>query len=159
MNRHHYAIEVTWTGNQGQGTKTYSGYTRDHTVAAKGKPVVMGSSDPAFRGDACRYNPEDLLVASLSACHMLWFLHLCAVNKIVVSAYQDEATGVMIERPDGSGAFEEVTLNPRATINAEADERVAFRLHEEAHHMCFIANSVNFPVRTVATFEKKLVNE
>jgi organic hydroperoxide reductase OsmC/OhrA len=147
MKQHHYEVQIAWTGNQGQGTKTYNGYRRDHVLEAAGKPVIPCSSDPAFRGDRTRYNPEELLVASLSSCHMLWYLHLCATNGIVVTDYRDNAQGVMAENPDGSGAFVEVTLQPQITIEA-GDPDKALALHEKAHHLCFIANSVNFPVKT-----------
>ncbi|HZW93399.1 MAG TPA: OsmC family protein [Candidatus Eremiobacteraceae bacterium] len=150
MKQHTYEVQVAWTGNQGQGTKAYKSYKRDHAITAAGKPPLLASSDPAFCGDPARYNPEELLVASLSSCHMLWYLHLCAVNGVVVTDYQDDATGVMNENRDGSGAFVEVTLHPRVTIEGDADRAKALSLHEEAHHKCFIANSVNFPVRTVA---------
>jgi organic hydroperoxide reductase OsmC/OhrA len=150
LKQHHYEIQVAWTGNQGQGTKAYTSYKRDHAITATGKPPVLASSDPAFRGDPTRYNPEELLVASLSACHMLWYLHLCAINGIVVTDYQDDATGVMSEKADGSGEFVEVTLHPQVTVDANADQGKALALHEEAHRYCFIANSVKFPVRNVA---------
>lgn len=143
---HRYEAEITWTGNQGTGTSGYKAYSRDHTIRMAGKPEIAGSSDPAFRGDPSRYNPEDMLVASLSACHMLWYLHLCAANKIAVLDYRDAASGVMIETADGGGRFESVTLKPQITIAAGADVELARRLHEEAHAKCFIANSVNFPV-------------
>jgi organic hydroperoxide reductase OsmC/OhrA len=155
MKQHHYEIQVAWTGNQGQGTKTYNSYKRDHAITAPGKPPLLASSDPAFRGDPARYNPEDLLVASLSACHMLWYLHLCAVNHIVVTEYRDDATGVMSENADGSGAFVEVTLHPHITIEADSDEARALSLHKEAHRCCFIANSVNFPVKHVVHITRK----
>jgi organic hydroperoxide reductase OsmC/OhrA len=149
MNRapkqHTYEIQTTWTGNDGEGTATYRSYRRDHTIEAQGKPQILGSSDAVFRGDPTRYNPEDLLVAALSACHMLAYLHLCAVNHITVVAYQDAASGVMEERPDGSGAFVHAQLRPTVTIS-NGDRAKALALHEEAHHLCFIANSVNFPV-------------
>ncbi len=151
MKQHHYEIQVAWTGNQGQGTKTYTSYKRDHAITAPGKlSTLLASSDPAFRGDRARYNPEELLVASLSSCHMLWYLHLCALNDIVVTDYQDDAKGVMSEKVDGSGEFVEVTLRPRVTVEADSDQAKALALHEEAHHYCFIANSVKFPVRNVA---------
>jgi organic hydroperoxide reductase OsmC/OhrA len=150
VKQHNYKVQIAWTGNQGQGTKTYSGYKRDHAITAAGKPTLLGSSDPAFRGDPARYNPEELLVASLSSCHMLSYLHLCAVNKIVVTEYQDDATGVMNDDAKGSAAFAEVTLHPQVTIEADSDEAKALSLHEEAHRYCFIANSVNFPVKNVA---------
>ena len=146
MKQHKYEIGLQWVGNTGEGTKSYRGYKRDHVIAAAGKPEVPGSSDPGFRGDPSRYNPEEMLVASLSACHMLWYLHLCAVNGIVVTAYEDSAAGTMIETAE-SGYFEEVTLRPQVTISAASDEQKAMALHQEAHHCCYIANSVKFPVR------------
>jgi organic hydroperoxide reductase OsmC/OhrA len=150
VKQHNYEIQVAWTGNVGQGTKTYTSYKRDHEITAAGKPTLLASSDPAFRGDPTRYNPEELLVASLSSCHMLSYLHLCAVNKIVVIDYQDEATGIMNEDANGSAAFVEVTLHPQVTVEADSDEAKALSLHEEAHRYCFIANSVNFPVKHIA---------
>ncbi len=144
--QHTYAASVTWTGNQGQGTTTYKAYTRDYDIVCKGKPVIKGSADPNYFGDAVRHNPEDLLLASLSACHMLWYLHLCAVSKVVVTAYEDRAEGVMEMNSDGSGQFTSVTLRPRVTITPQSDVATAERLHEKAHAMCFVAKSVNFPV-------------
>jgi organic hydroperoxide reductase OsmC/OhrA len=155
VKQHHYDIRVTWTGNRGAGTATYKAYGRDLVISAAGKPAIPGSSDPAFRGDASRYNPEDLLVASLSACHMLWYLHLCAAHGIVVTAYEDAAQGRMIEKADGSGAFAEVTLCPVVKIAADADETKALVLHEEAHRFCFIANSVNFAVKHAPQISKE----
>ena len=148
--KHAYQVKVEWTGNTGAGTRDYRGYERAHEISAAGKPVLYGSSDPAFRGDAARYNPEELLVASLSACHMLWFLHLCADNGIVVTSYVDQPRGQMIETADGSGRFTEVVLHPEVTIK-DADPLVAESLHERAHQLCFIANSVNFPVSCEST--------
>jgi organic hydroperoxide reductase OsmC/OhrA len=147
MKQHRYEISLSWTGNLGEGTKHYKGYSRDHEVVSAGKPVLPGSSDPSFRGNAARYNPEELLVASLSTCHMLWYLHLCSDNGVVVMEYSDAASGVMEERADGSGVFVEVMLRPAVTIAAESDMEKARALHAEAHRKCFIANSVNFPVR------------
>jgi len=146
MKQHHYQVRMDWTGNQGEGTKSYRGYRRDHTFTAEGKPAIQGSSDPAFRGDPSRYSPEDLLVAALSSCHMLWYLHLCADRGVNVSAYSDSASGVMEEGVDGSGAFVRVLLKPKVTISAGSDAVLAKSLHEEAHRFCFIAKSVNFPV-------------
>lgn len=149
--QHHYEVRMTWTGNDGEGTRDYRSYRRDHIVSAAGKPEIPGSSDPAFRGDAQRYNPEELLVASLSSCHMLWYLHLCAARGVVVLAYEDTPRGVMDERPDGAGAFVDVELRPHVTIAPGSDAKTAEALHHEAHEKCFIANSVNFPVRVSAT--------
>ncbi len=143
---HAYVVTITWTGNRGSGTSGYRAYDRAHEMAVPGKPPVPFSSDPAFRGDRTRYNPEEMLVASLSSCHMLWYLHLCSVEGIVVQAYEDIAEGVMNERPDGGGAFAEVVLAPEITLNAGANLERARALHAEAHRKCFIANSVNFPV-------------
>ena len=145
MKEHRYTTNVTWTGNIGDGTRAYRGYRRDHVIVAEGKPEIAASSDPSFRGDPSRYNPEELLVASLSSCHMLWYLHLCSVNNINVTVYEDAAEGVMAEREDGSGEFVRVTLKPRVTIAAGSPDQ-ALALHHDAHKMCFIANSVKFPV-------------
>jgi organic hydroperoxide reductase OsmC/OhrA len=144
---HSYSVNVRWTGNSGVGTASYTGYKRSHEISVIGKAPIPASSDPAFRGDASRYNPEELLVASLSSCHMLWYLHLCAVSTIVVMDYEDQAIGKMIETEDGGGRFSEVILHPRIVVKMGADLVRCKELHEEAHRLCFIANSVNFPVR------------
>lgn len=144
--QHRYATRTEWTGNLGEGTASYRTYSRDHVISAAGRPHLAGSSDPAFRGDASRWNPEDLLVASLSSCHMLWYLHLCAQAKITVLAYRDDATGTMVEDAGGGGRFTQAVLRPVATLAAGGDAALATALHEEAHRLCFIANSVNFPV-------------
>lgn len=149
---HHYQATVTWTGNLGQGTAGYRAYSRDLEIVGAGKPVIPGSSDPAFRGDKTRYNPEDMLVGSLSACHMLWYLHLCAVAGIVVTRYVDRADGMMAEEADGAGQFVRVTLRPEITLAASADVAKAAALHHEAHAKCFIARSVNFPVECEPRF-------
>lgn len=146
MGRHTYSTRTEWTGNLGTGTSGYRAYTRDHEISTAGKSAIPASSDPAFRGDPSRYNPEELLVASLSSCHMLWYLHLCADAGVVVTNYADDATGTMAETEDGGGHFVEVTLRPRVRVAAGADRDLAARLHDRAHHLCFIANSVNFPV-------------
>jgi organic hydroperoxide reductase OsmC/OhrA len=146
MKRHTYEISVEWTGNDGTGTSTYRDYRRDHSITAASKPLLLGSSDPSFRGDPTRYSPEDLLVASLSACHMLWYLHLCSANQIAVLEYSDEALGQMDETENGSGTFTRVLLRPRVTIEQSGDPAKALALHEAAHGYCFIAKSVNFPV-------------
>jgi organic hydroperoxide reductase OsmC/OhrA len=144
--QHRYATRTEWSGNLGEGTANYRAYSRDHVISAAGRPDLLGSSDPAFRGDASRWNPEDLLVASLSSCHMLWYLHLCAQAKIVLLAYHDDAAGTMVEDDHDGGRFTQAVLRPVATIAAGGDAALAKALHEEAHRLCFIANSVNFPV-------------
>lgn len=148
---HSYPVRMRWTGNTGQGTRDYRGYDRTHEYSVDGKPAIPGSADPAFRGDATRYNPEELLVMSVSSCHMLWYLHLCADSKIVVVDYVDEAVGSMIETADTGGHFVEIVLKPAVTLAAGSDAAQAESLHERAHHLCFVANSVNFPVRCVPT--------
>jgi organic hydroperoxide reductase OsmC/OhrA len=144
---HSYPIRMRWTGNTGQGTRDYRGYERAHEYSVEGKPAIPGSSDPAFRGDATRYNPEELLVMSLSSCHMLWYLHLCAESKIEVIDYVDDAVGKMVETADTGGRFVDVLLKPAVTLAPGSDARLARHLHDRAHHLCYVANSVNFPVR------------
>jgi len=147
MNKlHTYRATVRWTGDLGTGTSSYRAYARAHAIEAEGKPPIPGSSDPAFRGDAAAWNPEELLVASLSACHQLWYLHLAAVSGIVVKAYVDTAEGTMAEEADGSGRFTRVMLRPSVTIAPGGDVGKARALHHDAHAKCFVANSVNFPV-------------
>ncbi len=143
---HHYRVTIRWTGNLGSGTSGYTAYSRNHEIQSGGKAPIAGSSDPVFRGDADRYNPEELFVASLAACHKLWFLHLCADAGLVVIAYEDEAEGWMQESADGGGRFLRVTLRPRARFARDPGEGVVRQLHEAAHRKCFLANSVNFPV-------------
>lgn len=144
---HRYRISMTWTGNRGQGTAGYTAYSRDHLISVGGKPDIIATSDTAFRGSPGRYNPEELFVSALSSCHMLWYLHLCATNDIVVTAYEDEALGTMMESAEGGGYFKEVTLYPVVTIADAARIPRALELHREASKKCFIANSCNFPVR------------
>lgn len=154
--QHHYTVQVTWTGNSGTGTASYRSYERAHEISANGKPTIAGSSDPSFRGDSARWNPEDLLVASLSACHKLWYLGLCAQAGVVVTAYEDAAEGSMVEEANGAGQFTSVVLRPRVTISAGSDEVKASELHRQAHSMCFIARSVNFPVTNSPTIVREV---
>ena len=143
---HRYRIDLKWTGNRGTGTSDYRAYGRDHRIAAAGKPPLAASADRLFRGDRDRWNPEELLVASLSSCHQLWYLHLCAEAGVVLLAYEDHAEGVMRESADGGGRFERVVLRPVATIADAAQAEHAEALHREASAKCFIASSVKFPV-------------
>jgi organic hydroperoxide reductase OsmC/OhrA len=144
---HNYSLTVKWTGNRGTGTSDYRSYDRNHVIQSELKADIDGSSDPAFRGDKTRYNPEDLLVASLSSCHMLAYLHLCAVGGVVVTAYVDHASGNMVETSDGGGHFIEVTLKPVVTVKDGSMIDKANELHHKAGELCFIASSVNFPVK------------
>src|ERR1700746_3944622 len=150
---HRYAVSLTWKGNLGSGTSGYRDFSRNYEIAADGKPVIHGSADPAFRGDRSRWDPEELLVASLSAYHKLWYLHLAAEAGIIVTAYADRAEGVMEVGRDGAGRFISVALRPTVTVAAGSDVGRARALHQPAHEKCFIANSVNFPVE----FEPEIV--
>jgi len=147
MKKHHYKATLEWTGNSGMGTLDYKAYSRDHTTYIPGKNhKIMGSSDPSFLGDTTRYNPEELFLSSISNCHMLWYLHLCSVHKIIVTHYKDNATGIMQEDKQGSGRFVEVTLHPHVFVKEENMIPRATELHSEANAMCFIANSCNFAI-------------
>ena len=143
---HRYHVTVEWTGNRGSGTSGYRDYGRTHVARTDGKPEIPGSSDPHFRGEPERWSPEDLLVVSLSQCHMLWYLHMCAVNGVVVTGYLDAAEGTMDEQGDAGGRFTKVVLRPQVTVADESMVERAGALHHEAHARCFIAQSVNFPV-------------
>lgn len=144
---HQYRTHLTWDGNRGDGTATYAGYGREHRILIDGKPELHATADAAFRGDAAKHNPEDLLVAALSSCHMLSYLALCAREKLQVVAYEDDAHGTMQEDGKGGGRFVEVVLHPVVTLARAEDAARATELHERAHALCFIANSCNFPVR------------
>jgi organic hydroperoxide reductase OsmC/OhrA len=147
---HHYRPTVTWTGNTGTGTSSYRAYGRSHVISAPGRADILGSSDPGFRGDGTRWNPEDLLVASVSTCHQLWYLHLCSDAGVVVLEYRDAPEGVMVETADGGGHFTKVTLRPTIRIAPGGDVAKAQALHHDAHEKCFVANSVNFPIAVEA---------
>ncbi len=149
---HRYPVTIAWTGNTGAGTTTYRAYSRDHEIRVDGKPVILASSDPAFRGDPSRYNPEELFVAALSQCHSLWYLHVCADHGINVVGYVDHAVGTMVEDATGSGVFTRVVLRPEITLAPGCDADLADRLHHDAHERCFIARSVNVPVEVEATY-------
>lgn len=145
---HIYKAKINWTGNTGEGTSAYAAYSRAHEISGDGgKSVILASAASIYRGEASRYNPEELIVAAIAGCHMLWYLHLCADAGVVVVDYQDEASGKLMETDDGNGKFAEVTINPRVTIKSASDVNVATILHREAHKFCFIANSMNFPVK------------
>jgi len=151
---HRYTATIRWTGDRGTGTKDYLGYRRDHVIEIPGKPPILSTSGLSPRSDPARHNPEELLVAALSSCHMLWYLHLCSQAGVVVTSYVDEVEGVLEVDPDGSGRFVRATLRPRVQIMAGALE-TARDLHAAAHRKCFIANSVNFPVRCEPTVERR----
>lgn len=151
---HTYRATIRWTGNLGEGTREYRGYSRDHTIEAPGTPPILATSGNSPRSDPSRHNPDELLVAALSSCHMLWYLHLCSTRGIVVTSYEDRAEGMLVLEADGGGAFTGATLRPRVVIS-EGDADLAQKLHEEAHRLCYVARSVRFPV----TCEPTVVRE
>lgn len=143
---HEYVARIVWTGNRGQGTRNYRSYARNWSVETPGKPVIECSNDPLLGGDPGLHNPEDLLLASLSACHMLWYLHLASDAGIVVTAYGDEPLGQGEVEANGAGRFLSVTLRPKVTIAAPGDAEKARAFHWDIHTYCFIARSMNFPI-------------
>ena len=145
--QHHYQLSIKWTGNKGTGTSHYKAYERSHIVSINNKPDILASSDAPFLGDITKHNPEDFFLASLSSCHMLWYLHLCADTGIVVVDYVDNPTGTMLQTDNGGGYFTEVILNPVVTVTENSMIEKANELHKKAHEKCFIANSVNFEVK------------
>ena len=147
LRSHHYETTVTWTGNRGTGTSGYRAYGRDHNVMAAGRPLIAASADRTFHGDRDRWNPELALTAALSQCHLLSYLHVCADAGVVVTSYTDDAVGTMTETAGGGGHFTEVVLRPRVTVRDASMTGTALRLHADASARCFIAASVNFPVR------------
>lgn len=151
--RHEYVARIAWTGNRGSGTSAYRAYDRNWRVETPGKPVIECSNDPLLGGDPALHNPEDMLLASLSACHMLWYLHLCSQAKIVVTAYRDDPVGLGESEPSGAGRFLSATLRPAVTLAAGSDVERARAIHGEIHRYCFIARSVNFPVDHEPTFD------
>ena len=143
---HSYEARLTWTGNLGVGTSRYDAYSRRYQVAIDGKPEIAGSANRVYRGDADRHDPEDLFLSAIGACHMLAYLALCAIHGVRVVAYEDRISGTLVTRPDGGGAFTEVTLSPVVTVSTESDEALALQLHETAHSRCFIASSCAVPI-------------
>jgi len=148
--KHNYKLSLKWNGNKGSGTSAYNTYSRDYSIIIGNKKTLDGSSDPSFYGDKTKYNPEDMLVAALSSCHMLSYLHVCAVGGVIVIDYEDNATGIMETTPDGGGHFIEVTLNPTVTVADASMIENANKFHKKASELCFIANSVNFPVKHIS---------
>jgi organic hydroperoxide reductase OsmC/OhrA len=146
MKQHHYTTQITWTGNNGTGTSGYTEYERSHSIQTEGKVVIEASSDAPFRGDVSKYNPEDMFLASIASCHMLWYLHLCADNGIIVKTYVDNPTGILQTFTNGSGNFTEIILHPVVEVTDASMIEVALRLHHSAHENCFLSNSVNFEI-------------
>lgn len=153
LGEHRYSVTSVWTGDRGTGTSGYRDYDRSVTLSIEGKPDLLASSDKPFRGDRSRWNPEDLLVAALSECHLLSYLHACVTADVVVTAYTDHAWGLMVEDGKGGGAFAEVVLRPHVTVADASMTDAATAAHHQAHEWCFIANSVNFPVRVEPVIE------
>src|ERR1700748_3211315 len=144
--QHHYTTQITWTGNKGTGTSGYTEYERSHLIQTGNKVTIEASSDAPFRGDVSKYNPEDLFLASIASCHMLWYLHLCADNGIIVKNYVDNPEGVLETFANGSGKFTIITLRPVVNVTDMSMIETAQMLHHNAHEMCFMANSVNFEI-------------
>jgi len=154
MKKHNYEINLEWTGNKGSGTFDYRSYGRNHKIIVENKrEPILGSSDPNFMGSAARYNPEELFISSISACHMLWYLHLCSVNGVIVTEYHDRASGIMEESVDGGGQFKSITLHPSILVSEPSMIQKAQALHQDANHKCFIANSLNIPVEHEAVIK------
>jgi organic hydroperoxide reductase OsmC/OhrA len=145
--QHSYKATIKWTGNKGTGTDSYSSYERSHEIVIENKMDILGSSDPAFRGDKLKHNPEELFLSAIASCHMLWYLHLCSEAGIIITDYTDTAIGRMVETSNGGGKFIEVTLNPSVIVTDEQMVVKANALHKRANELCFIANSLNFPVK------------
>jgi organic hydroperoxide reductase OsmC/OhrA len=152
--QHTYTSKVVWTGGRGDGTREYRAYDRTWEIRTPGKPVIACSNDPLLGGDPSRPNPEDLLLASLSACHMLWYLHLASDAGIVVTGYEDEPVGIGETSPSGAGRFIAATLRPTIRVKAGADLERADAIHRDIHAFCFIARSVNFPINCEATYQE-----
>lgn len=153
MAQHDYVSRIEWTGNRGQGTRTYRGYDRTWNVVIPGKPTIACSNDPLLGGNPALHNPEDLLLSALAACHMLWYLHLASSAGLTVMAYTDDPIGIGESTPDGAGRFVEAVLRPCITLAAGDSVAEADRIHREIHRVCFVARSVNFPVRYQARYE------
>lgn len=143
---HDYEAHIVWTGNSGDGTRSYKSYARTWELASPGKSAVMCSNDPLLGGDPTKYNPEDLLICAIASCHMLWYLHLCSQAGIVVQSYADTPLAVGVMEPSGAGQFQLITLRPKILIDVQSDAQKAHALHHDVHQYCFIARSINFPV-------------
>ncbi|PRA06506.1 peroxiredoxin [Arthrobacter sp. MYb229] len=146
LSQHSYQVEIEWTGNRGAGTTSYRDYGREHLIRADGLPDIAGTADPTFHGSPDRWNPEQLLLAALSQCHMLSYLHVAVTHGVVVTSYQDQASGSLKLNRDNSGEFTEVILRPQVQLADESQRELADSLHQQANKVCFIARSVNFPV-------------
>lgn len=153
MKEHCYQISIEWTGNKGKGTLDYKSYERSHSISVENKKTILASSDPAFLGDITKHNPEELFLSSLSSCHMLWFLHLCTENNVIVHKYIDNPIGTMKETKNGGGQFTEVTLYPTVVVEDQKSLKKLNKIHEQANKLCFIANSVNFKIKHVSKGE------
>ena len=149
---HDFVSSIIWTGNRGEGTRAYKGYDRTWDIALPCKDIIHCSNDPLLGGDPAKMNPEDLLISALSACHMLWYLHLASNAGIVVTDYRDDPIGHGETLPNGAGRFLAAVLRPKISVQEGADLGFATALHHKVHDFCFIARSVNFPVSYEPTF-------
>jgi organic hydroperoxide reductase OsmC/OhrA len=153
--QHHYVSQVIWTGDRGEGTRSYRSYDRTWDLCVPGKPVLHCSNDPLLGGDPGKYNPEDLLLSALSACHMLWYLHLASNAGITVHGYRDEPLGVGETEPSGAGRFLSAVLRPKIVLAPGSDVTLADSIHAKIHEYCFIARSVAFPVTYEASYSER----
>ena len=153
--QHHYKITAEWHGNKGSGTSSLKAYDRSHTVSNAGKPDLHLTTDNPAVGDKSKLNPEDLLVTAVSSCHMLSYLYVCALEGVIVTAYVDHATGIMLDYGATGGQFKSVTLNPEIKVADKSMIEKAIELHHKAHDICYIANSVNFEVICNPTCESE----
>ena len=149
---HNYRAAIIWSGNQGSGTSNYKDFERSYHIQIENKATILGSSDPAFRGDRTKHNPEELLLAAVSSCHMLWYLHFCSENKIIVTDYIDNATAILEETERGNGKFIAIALHPTITITEKSMIEKATELHAKANEYCFVANSLNLIVTSFEIF-------
>jgi organic hydroperoxide reductase OsmC/OhrA len=152
MKIHQYNTQIIWTGNTGKGTETLNGYRRDYVIEVEGKPEIPGTSEISVQSNKVRYNPEELLQAAVSSCHMLWYLYLCAQKGIIITEYVDKSRGTMESVDQGGGRFTNITLGPKIKIKGKADLNVLNDLQDQAHHLCYIANSCNFPIAHEAEY-------
>lgn len=143
---HEFSAAIVWTGDRGEGTRRYRGYDRTWRIVTPSKTPVECSNDPMLGGDSSKHNPEDLLLSSLAACHMLWYLHLASGAGIIVRGYEDAPIGVGETGPNGEGRFLRAVLRPNIHVARGTDIAQADSLHSEVHRFCFIARSVTFPV-------------
>lgn len=141
---------MSWDGASRHGLEFRDRTKRRHTISHPEKPDIDGSAAPAFHGETTRWNPEELLLAALSQCHMLTFFYLAHEEGLEVVDYEDTPEATLRTHADGSGEMTEAILKPRVTVRGGWEGSLD-DMHHRAHELCFIARSVNFPVTHEAT--------